>query len=242
MEPVRPAGIDVLCGPDVPLSVRSVSCSTEVAPAPVLVSTAVGDDFEDTPRQPSPRSELSEEGLEHDDEARSLSGTQGSRQDFGEIPAGTGPSSGLDLEKEQSFEDVVRFIRKAHDLGEMKEVKGEFLASAFARKSHKEARSSLDFSLPLSPLLVSLRGSTNALLQDMGVNLGFSFLPVPQARDRWYYRPEATGFAAPLQSRPDVTSLTLMRKGEMGKVPISVPCSLFSSLESSASLLSEGSS
>ena len=64
----------------------------------------------------------------------------------------------------------MRFIRSVHELGKM-EVKSDFLASAFAKKSHKEARSSLDFTLSFSPLLGSLRESTNALLKSMGENV-----------------------------------------------------------------------
>ena len=73
---------------------------------------------------------------------------------------------------------MVRFICESQELGEMTKVrKSDFSMSAFAKKSQREASVSLDYSLPLSPLLVVLREETNVQLLDMGENLSVSFLP-----------------------------------------------------------------
>ena len=233
----RPVGIDVGVQ-TVLLPRRSVACSTCPTPVPVLVSTGVGEEQAFVAPVSPGNTEATFEDEQQDDD----SGDRG-RPDLVDLDDTHAPPDEPAQQKEYGFEDVVRFIRDAHDMGEMKEVRAKPLpSSAFARKSAKEVPTSLDFSLPLSPLLVGIREETNATLAEMAESCSYSTIPAPRSSDRKYYRPERAGFDAPLQARSNVTSLTATKKVEMNKTQVSVSHSLLSSFEVASSSMAEGAS
>ena len=146
--------------------------------------------------------------------------------------------TGNAAEQDQSFEDVIRFMRDAHGLGEPGRKPSKAMPFAWSKALPVE-EPPLSLALPLSPLLTALRERTSDRFESWGEDAQSPYVPLPSTRERRSYRTENAGFEAPFVPHSCLTSLTMMKKAEMLKVSVSIPQRLLSSFEISSASICE---
>ena len=145
----------------------------------------------------------------------------------------------LDMDRDDSFQAVLRLIRESHSLEEPASVDPNQCKTSFALVYGLQSESSPALHLLTSPLLQSLLEDTNSALskfvEDRTVH---GFLPVPGCRHRRYYR-TSSSFPGLFSVPPSLTSITLERVSEPRKRSVSLSHSQVSSLETMLSSVCE---
>ena len=149
-------------------------------------------------------------------------------------------SDSLDLDRDDSFRAVLCLIQEFHRLEEPASVAPNGCKTSLAPVYGLQSESSQALHLPLSPSLGSLLEDTNLALskfvEDQTVHF---FLPVPDHRQRKYYKTSSSSFPGPYSVLPGLASITLEKVSESKKCSVSLSHSQVSSLETMLSSVCE---
>ena len=146
----------------------------------------------------------------------------------------------VDFARDDSFRAVLGLIREFHDMAEPATVPGARCKTSLASAYGLAADSYPTFSLPVSPLLLTLLIDINSdlskFMEDQTVH---GFLPVPGRRQRRYYGTSTSSFPGPYTVPPGLTSITMEKASEVRKRSVSLSASQVSSLETMLSGMCE---
>ena len=146
----------------------------------------------------------------------------------------------VDFARDDSFRAVSGLIREFHDMAEPATVPGARCKTSLASAYGLAADSSPAFTLPLSPLLLTLLLDINSdlskFMEDQTVH---GFLPVPGRRQRRYYGTSTSSFPGPYSVPPGMTSITMEKASEVRKRSVSLSASQVSSMETMLSGMCE---
>ena len=146
----------------------------------------------------------------------------------------------VDFARDDSFRAVLALIQEFHDMAEPATVPGARCKTSLASAYGLAADSYPAFSLPLSPLLLTLLIDINSdlskFMEDQTVH---GFLPVPGRRQRRYYGTSTSSFPGSYSVPPGMTSITMEKASEVRKRSVSLSASQVSSMETMLSGMCE---
>ena len=183
----------------------------------------------DFDRSPRPRTSRSSAREEHDRSGarRRSPGPSGVADDDR-----SSTFESVDFARDDSFRAVLGLIREFHDMAEPATVPAARCKTSLASAYGLMSETSPAFTLPVSPLLLTLLLDINSdlskFLEDQTVH---GFLPVPGRRHRRYYGTSTSSFPGPYTVPPGVTSITMEKASEVKKRSVSLSASQVSSME-----------
>ena len=149
----------------------------------------------------------------------------------------------VDFAWDDSFRAVLGLIREFHDMAEPAGVPAARCKTSLASAYGLMSETSPAFTLPASPLLLTLLADINLalskFLEDQTVH---GFLHMPGRSHRRYYSTSSSSFPGPYTVPPGVTSITLEKASEVKKRSVSLSASQVSSMETMLSGMCEVSS
>ena len=194
-------------------------------------------DFDRSPRPGTSRSSVREEQYQSGASRRSP-GPSGVVDEYRSTTF-----ESVDFARDDSFRAVLGLIREFHDMAEPAGVPAARCKTSLASAYGLMSETSPAFTLPVSPLLLTLLLDINSdlskFLEDQTVH---GFLPVPGRRHRRYYGTSTSSFPGPYTIPPGVTSITLEKASEVKKRSVSLSASQVSSMETMLSGMCEVSS